>query len=47
MYVKYIESFGLPKYIEAKVPATCFYLIKGFFKIQKRSGTSLPVLFAA
>ena len=35
-------SWGLSKYIEAKLETTCFYLIKGFFKNKKRPGTSFP-----
>ena len=35
---------GLSKYIETKVHTTCFYLLLGFLKNKKRSGTSLPFL---
>ena len=40
-------SRELPKHNEANLLMTCFYLIRIFFKKQKKSGTSLHVLFTA
>ena len=41
-----ISNWRLSKYIETKLPTTCFYLILGIF-LKKRSGTSLPAPFSA
>ena len=36
-----------PKYIKTKMLTTSYYLLGGFFKIKKKSGTSLPSSFSA
>ena len=40
-------SWRLSEYIETKLQATCFYLIKAFLKSKKRSGISHPASFSA
>ena len=47
VYFYCTSSWGLSKYIKTKMQSNCFYLIKSFFKKQKRSGTSLPDSFSA
>ena len=41
-----MRGWVLLKYIETKLQATCFYLIKLFEKNKNRSGTSLPDSFS-
>ena len=42
-----MSNWGVSKYLETKVQATCFYLIESFLENKKRSGTSLTASFTA